>query len=381
VAAGCHYQGMDDAELVGRARAGDKAAFAALLAEHRATLLALCRRALGDPALAEDAAQEAALQAMLGLDRLERPERFGAWLCGIGLNVCRRWQRERARASWSLEAVLGGRAVGGPLPPEDDPEALAETAEQAAQVRRAVAGLPAGQRAAVVLFHLAGCTHREVAALLGIGVGAVKTRLHKGRAALRALLQDGREDGMAQAATGLVEMRVAEVRRARAEGDRWDVFVVVLEEVGGTRRLPIWVGPFEGTALALAIEGVEPPRPGSFRFASALLGAAGGRLEEVRVTRLAEGVFYAEAVVEGPGGPVVVDARPSDALNLAVVAGVPIRADAAVVDQARQTPTRIAPPLEDLAGNYPDDAAAIAAEIQEHWAEQHQRLSAPEPGA
>ena len=68
---------MDDARLVGLARAGDKAAFAVLLGRHRPMLLALCRRALGDPGLAEDAAQEAALQAMLALDRLERPERFG----------------------------------------------------------------------------------------------------------------------------------------------------------------------------------------------------------------------------------------------------------------------------------------------------------------
>jgi RNA polymerase sigma-70 factor, ECF subfamily len=68
---------MDDATLVRRAREGDKGAFAVLLARHRPMLVALCRRALGDPGLAEDAAQEAALQALLSLDRLERPERFG----------------------------------------------------------------------------------------------------------------------------------------------------------------------------------------------------------------------------------------------------------------------------------------------------------------
>src|SRR6266508_5075560 len=96
---------MDDAELVRLAREGDKEALAALLARHRGMLVALCRRALGDDGLAEDAAQEAALQAMLGLDRLARPERFGAWLGGIGLNVCRRWQRERAREGWSLAAM------------------------------------------------------------------------------------------------------------------------------------------------------------------------------------------------------------------------------------------------------------------------------------
>ncbi len=69
--------GNGDTALVLAARGGDQDAFGALLARHRPLLLALCRRALGDPLLAEDAAQEAALQALLGLDWLRRADRFG----------------------------------------------------------------------------------------------------------------------------------------------------------------------------------------------------------------------------------------------------------------------------------------------------------------
>ena len=65
-----------DAALVTAAREGDKGAFAALLERHRPLLLALCQRTLRDAALAEDAAQEASLQALLGLDHLRHPERF-----------------------------------------------------------------------------------------------------------------------------------------------------------------------------------------------------------------------------------------------------------------------------------------------------------------
>ncbi len=87
---------IDDAVLVEAARAGNKAAFAELVRRHGGLLSALCRRALGDADLAENASQEAILRAMLGLDRLRRPERFGPWLAGIGLNVCRRWLRQRS---------------------------------------------------------------------------------------------------------------------------------------------------------------------------------------------------------------------------------------------------------------------------------------------
>ena len=135
----------------------------------------------GGPGLAEDAAQEAVLRAMVRLDRLERPERFGAWLGGIGRNVCRRWRRDQAREAWSLAALTGG---GRARPGAGRPAELAEAARPGGS-RRAVGRLPAGQRAAVVLFYLVGMAHREVAAALGIGSGRSRRGCTSGRAALR----------------------------------------------------------------------------------------------------------------------------------------------------------------------------------------------------
>ncbi len=334
---GGDYLTMDDAELVRLAREGDKEALAALLARHRGMLVALCRRALGDDGLAEDAAQEAALQAMLGLDRLRRPERFGAWLGGIGLNVCRRWQRERAREGWSLAALTGGRSV-----PDGTPAEAAEAADAARRVRRAVGRLPAGQRAAVALFYLAGLAHREVAATLGIGIGAVKTRLHKGRAALRdELAAWWKEDGMAAGtATGPVAMRVTEVRRQPASGDHPEKTAILLDEEAGERRLCIWVGEFEATQIAFALEGTELPRPMAYQF---------------------NGTFYAVAVVDGPGGRREIDARPSDALNLALLTGSPIQVDPEVLEAVG---TDRGAGLAGEAAAYPDGTAAIVAEAQ-----------------
>jgi uncharacterized protein len=107
--------------------------------------------------------------------------------------------------------------------------------------------------------------------------------------------------------------------------------IVVLRERDGTRRLPMYTGAAEAVALACSLAATEMPRPMTYQLAANLLTAAGSRLTEVRITRLTEGVFYAVVVVEGPGGAVEVDARPSDALNLAVVSGAPVRVDAAVL--------------------------------------------------
>ena len=355
----------DQAELVAAALEGDRAALAELVACHRPMLVAVCVSALGDAELAEDAAQEAALLALTSLDRLRRPDRFGSWLAGIGLNVCRRWLRERSRAAWSWEAVQGGLArewrVPGPGPAE-----LAEAAEDARLLRAAVAALPPGQRDAVAMHYLAGMSQAQTAARAGTSVGAVKVRLHKARVRLRELLgpagSPGEERQMPESGA-MVEMRVADVRRGAACGEVPERHVVVLEEVGGDRRVPIWIGYVEAVGIAMGLRGVELPRPGPARFALGLVEASGGTVREVRVTRLVDAVFYAEVVVDGAEGGRLVDARPSDALALALAVGAPVRVDAGIVDAAAGGSGPWREPVEEL----PAGAAEIVADRQAAW--------------
>jgi RNA polymerase sigma-70 factor (ECF subfamily) len=306
-----------DPDLVALALQGDKAAFAELVGRHRPSLVTLCRRMLGDQALAEDAAQEAVLAAWLGLDRLRRPDRFGAWLVGIGLNVCRNMLRTR-RWDQPLDSRIPDN--GG------DPHEAAEAMELAEAVQRAIVALPPGQRAAATLFFLEDMSYRDVADALDIGIGAVKTRLYKGRVRLRDQLSDQwKEKPMP------VPVRVSDVHRL---GD--ERFVVVLQEQPGDRRLPIWIGQAEACALAFSLESADLPRPGPYHLVARLLELAGWRLRQARIDRLEGGTFYAALEISGPGGDVTLDARPSDALNLALQVGAQITVEPTVLDAVEQ---------------------------------------------
>jgi RNA polymerase sigma factor (sigma-70 family) len=314
---------------------GDREPLAELLLRHWQTAAFLAGRVLGSPDLACDAAQEAAVAAMTNLDRLRSPASFGPWFCGIALNVARRWRRE-------LSAEVPGS------PPDQastlpGPAEAAEVADLARRVRAAIDRLPAGQREAVLLFYLQGLSHLEVAAELGISRGAVKARLHQGRAALAARLapmidsgedQDMTEDG----AAAWVDAEVTEIRRTQADDPAERKYIMILAERGGERVLPVWIGPAEATALALTLESAETPRPFTYQLAASMVTAAGSGITEVRITKLVPPMFYAAVLVSAPDGPKEVDARPSDAVNLALVSGAPIRIDASVFGMARQPP-------------------------------------------
>ena len=97
--------------------------------------------------------------------------------------------------------------------------------------------------------------------------------------------------------------------------------IVLLRESGGERYLPIWIGAPEATAIALAQQGVVPPRPLTHDLLVDVLAALDQRLTQVRITELRDGVFFAVLVLSGGAE---VSARPSDAIALAIRTGAPI---------------------------------------------------------
>jgi uncharacterized protein len=311
-----------DSELVAAVRAGDRAAFGVLLDRHDRAVRTVVRRLLGESE-AEDVAQEAFLQAYLGLERLRDPSRFGAWLSAIAVNLAKMRLRER-------------RALV-PLGEVPDRDGGADSAELAEQMASALETLPRHEREAVLLSY-AGLTSPEVAALVGERPGTVRVRLHRARARLRARLgtlipQAGKETKMVEVVVHDVVARTT-VENGGEPQIVGDLRIVLLREKGGERVLPIWIGRPEGDALALELGGEATPRPMTADLMAKLLEAAGAKVESVAVNSLREDTFYGTIVLVTGAGKREVDARPSDALNLAARVKAPILVDDAVMEHA-----------------------------------------------
>jgi bifunctional DNase/RNase len=110
--------------------------------------------------------------------------------------------------------------------------------------------------------------------------------------------------------------------------------VVVLREADSRRYLPIWIGPFEADAIALALQGHEPQRPMTHDLLKSVFGELGAAISHILVSDIHDSTFYARIVVEQGSHTIEIDARPSDAIALAVRTDVPIYVEQHVLDQA-----------------------------------------------
>lgn len=132
----------------------------------------------------------------------------------------------------------------------------------------------------------------------------------------------------------MIQVRIASL----AVDPRSNQPVIILraleDEPGESRVLPIWIGQPEATAILLALEGVDLPRPLTHDLMKGLLDTLGAHIERVEITRVQDGTFFAALVVRAEEHSLVVDARPSDSIALAVRTGAPIYVAEGVMESA-----------------------------------------------
>jgi uncharacterized protein len=114
-------------------------------------------------------------------------------------------------------------------------------------------------------------------------------------------------------------------------------FVVILEESGGSRALPIWIGRPEAEAIAAHLNEVPRERPMTHDLAAALVTGLGGLLRRVQITRVVKGTFHAELHIHRAGTVVLVDSRPSDAIAIALRLDAPVFVAEALFDDSDDT--------------------------------------------
>ncbi|HEX2375832.1 MAG TPA: sigma-70 family RNA polymerase sigma factor [Actinomycetota bacterium] len=171
---------LTDADLVSRAQAGRLDAFEELVRRHRLGTYRIALRMLGDESDAEDATQDAFVQAWRNLAGFRAEAAFSTWMHRIVTNRCLN--------------MLRARRPTHPLPddreaPASRPDRIAEGRWQVEDLARAIGRLTPEQRAPLVLRELEGCSYEEIAEALDVSVSAVKSRLHRARLELLAAMR------------------------------------------------------------------------------------------------------------------------------------------------------------------------------------------------
>jgi RNA polymerase sigma-70 factor, ECF subfamily len=176
-------------ELIRRARAGDQDAFAELVTTHANRVYGALRRFGLEPDEADEVAQEVFVRAWRGLARFEERSQFSTWLYRIAFNEAQRRLSRRPAARAEPEPDREDPILALPESPELGPDAQTLDHEFERTLERALDQLPAEWRAAVVLRDIEGLSTHDAANVVGLREAAFKSRLHRGRMRLRALLE------------------------------------------------------------------------------------------------------------------------------------------------------------------------------------------------
>ena len=170
--------------------------FEAFVVAHQDMVFATAVRLLGRPADAEDVAQTVFLKAWEQFDQLMASPSSAGWLRTVATNLSLN-QLTRHRRRWQLFSEMGREGEDARVDPvdllmstEESAPAFLERAERDAALEAAVRRLPDSQRLPLVLFHFEDRSYQEIAAMLGVSLGKVKTDIHRGRLALRGYLGD-----------------------------------------------------------------------------------------------------------------------------------------------------------------------------------------------
>ncbi len=169
------------ADLIEASKAGDRLAQARLYQLYNRAMFNICSRMLGDQAAAEDALQEAFVNAFRKLHLFEGRSSFGAWLKRIVINKCLSHLNKKSLYTEPIDERIMEH-------PDDANEGVAEIELVPEEIQEAIKSLPEGCRVVFTLYQLEGYDHQEIAQILGVSVSTSKSQYHRAKKLLRARL-------------------------------------------------------------------------------------------------------------------------------------------------------------------------------------------------
>jgi RNA polymerase sigma-70 factor (ECF subfamily) len=184
---------LTEAQAIERAKQGDAEAFEFLYHLHKRRVYSLCLRMTGNPASAEDLAQEAFLQLFRKIGTFRGESAFSTWLHRMSVNVVLMQLRKKSLPVVPIDETLEGDEDTPRKEPGGPDERLAGSIDRL-HLQRAVDELPPGYRTIFVLHDVEGFEHNEIAAMVGCSIGNSKSQLHKARLKLRDLLRTSRTE-------------------------------------------------------------------------------------------------------------------------------------------------------------------------------------------
>ncbi|MBQ4089357.1 MAG: sigma-70 family RNA polymerase sigma factor [Clostridia bacterium] len=185
---------MDSHEekLISKAAAGDGAAFSELMTMHEKRMYAVALRMCANREDAQDCLQDAMLRVYRSIGGFKGQSSFSTWVYRITMNTCLdELRRRKTRTAASLDTLLEGG--WSPSDGENSPERHAVSSEQRRVLDKAIAELPEDMRSAIVLRDVQGFSYDEIADMLDVNIGTIKSRISRGREKLRQILRENAE--------------------------------------------------------------------------------------------------------------------------------------------------------------------------------------------
>ena len=269
-----------------------------------------------DETLAQDLTQVALIQAYRCLNTLRDPSRFKYWLLGIVQNICRNYLREKRHHFLSMDNLL--------LQP--DKSSQEEVAREVSEiVLTSIRSLEVNYQEVMIAFYYDGLPLTSIAEQQGISLSAAKVRLHRARQLLKEKLKTYKVLSYyyrePPTTNTMKQLTIADIY-LKEFGDAG----ILLQTEDGAHFLPVMVGHPEAKAIFLGMQqhNFSTLRPWTHDLTATLLTATGAILNSICIHKLVNGVFYAYLSLKKGKKTLKIDARPSDAIAIAVRLKTPI---------------------------------------------------------